>query len=150
MNNVFTNFKRKISLEKMASLPPSKCAEGFVAGYASSPWLLGKGFGLHGPKPYQQLYNKWTREMSVKLLSPYFREEQVDLVTVMIQSLRDRNAESKNHQGVLSDMISPILQRLAISFSSSGRDWTWMDVGATSDRQEAAAAKPGPDSLCVC
>jgi hypothetical protein len=90
-------------------LTPSQNLQGFVVNDDSSSILFGKGFG---PKPYQELFDFWTKDFSN--LSTFTPEE------LILGELLETRMRSCNHQksceGCLSGVVSAIIQKLMTRF----------------------------------
>jgi hypothetical protein len=90
-------------------LTPSQNLQGFVVDDDSSSILFGKGFG---PKPYQELFDFWTKDFSN--LST-FTPEELSLGELLEMRMRSCNHQ-KSYEGCLSGVVSAIIQKLMTRF----------------------------------
>ena len=91
-------------------LTPSQNLHGFVVDDDSCSILFGKGFG---PKPYQELFDHWTKDFSQLT----FTSEERQLGELLQKRMHSRS--SRTYEGCLSGVVSAIFQKLMTKFASN-------------------------------
>eukprot|EP00291_Cryptomonas_curvata_P006033 CAMPEP_0172178592 /NCGR_PEP_ID=MMETSP1050-20130122/16129_1 /TAXON_ID=233186 /ORGANISM="Cryptomonas curvata, Strain CCAP979/52" /LENGTH=504 /DNA_ID=CAMNT_0012851343 /DNA_START=67 /DNA_END=1581 /DNA_ORIENTATION=+ len=104
------------STSLVSSFSPSLCNEGFVHDDSRGPLLLGTGFGS---KPYQVLYDRWTKIQNTKQKLHFFSDEQANFARILLDQMRSCQ-ESKLNKAVFSGFIANSLQQLIPTFDADG------------------------------
>ena len=101
-------------------LVPSQNVRGFVVDDDSCSILFGKGFG---PRPYQELFDKWAIEFS----SLEFTTEEMNLGQILQK--RMHQCSSRNcYEGCLSGVVSALFQKLMTVFAEADPALKYLEV----------------------